>query len=70
MLRLLLKNYSAVECGLSNALLHEVFEFLVEESVAALDRAVAAMPAGFPTHISDPIVEAYRHRLMTLKALI
>lgn len=58
---------TAIECGVSSALLHEVFEFLIEASDAALDQALAAMPVGFPTQVSEPIVEAYKHRLMLLK---
>ena len=60
---------TAVECGISNASLKEVFDFLIERSAAALDKTVAAMPAGFPPQIAEPIVEGYRHRLMLLKEL-
>lgn len=60
---------TAAECGISNALLQEIIEFLIEESEDALNKTVAAMPEGFPTQISEPILAGYMHRLMLLKEL-
>ena len=61
---------TAVECGVSKSVLNDTFEFLIDASDAALDRTVAAMPVDFPTQVSEPIIAAYRHRLMLLKELV
>lgn len=54
---------NAKAAGVAEGKVEEVFAALAKGADAALERAVSAMPKGFPAEIVDPIAEAMRARL-------
>ena len=58
---------TAKRCGVSSALIQDVFLDIAETAPAAIDKALAELPQGFPAHIADSIIGGLRRRLKSLE---
>ena len=58
---------TAKRCGVSLALIRDIFCEIADTAPAAIDTALADLPRGFPNHITDSIVGGLRQRLRTLE---
>ena len=52
---------------MADAVLHEIYSELIDQSVQAIETALAGLPDGFPVVLAESITCGYRERLRQLE---